>query len=200
MPINQLQVIEKLNLFSWAWRHKLLILFLFFTLPIVISSISLAISEKNFIIPFTQLGESIISSDNLIYKDVQILNTNPETLLGINPTGIYRSFIYYAHISFYIWKMLSHIFMIIIPFTFFYFIFNLINTSTKAKNLILSLILGIGFIFIINLLITIISLANGSLTLTLEGNQFNQILNVIILTIPFHGIISLVGYVISLFI
>lgn len=198
--INQIDNIQKLNIFSFLWKHKLAFLFIFFTLPIIISSISLAISEHNILIPAIQLGNAIINSDNLIYQDVEILKTSPESLLGTNPIGVYRSFLYYIHISFYIWKMLSHIFMIIIPFTFFYFIFNLINSSTKAKNLILSAILGISFIFIINLLITIINLVNGSLVLTLSGNQFSQILQIIFQTIPFHGTFSLIKYLISLFI
>jgi|GEM_PF-5720558 len=201
MPIQQLQAIEKFNLLGWIWRHKLLILFIFFTLPIILSSISQAISEHNAVIPIFQLGNAIISSDNLVYNDVQILKTSPETLLSPHPeVGIYRHFIYGLHIIFYVWSLLGKIFMIIIPFSIFYFIFNLINTSTKLKNIILSGILGISFIFIINLLITIINLVNGTLVLTLSGNQFNQILQVIFQTVPFHGVVSLITYLISLFI
>lgn len=200
LPITPSQI-QRFSIFRFIYRHIFLFLFLIFTLPIIISSISIAIKTSNYSYPAILLGESVLNSDNLIYKDVQILKTNPSELLGINPIGIYRSFIYYSHIFFYIWKMMGYIFCIIIPFLIFYFIFNLINSSTKAKNLILSGILGIAFIFVINLLITIIGLVNGSISLALNNqNQFMQILQVIRLTMPFHGIISLVIYLISLFI
>lgn len=192
--------IQQFSILDFLWKHKFTFLFIFFTLPIILSAISISVKEKNISYPAILLGNAIINADHLIYNDVQILKTNSETLLGINPIGVYRSFIYYLHCFFFIWKMLGYIFMIIIPFSFFYFIFNLINSSTKMKNLILSGILGLTFIFIINLLITIISLVNGSISLNLEGNQFTQILKVILLTIPFHGVASLIKYIISLFI
>jgi len=201
MPnLSNFQVLQKFSIWSFIWKKKYLILFLLFTLPIIISSISQAISERNAVIPFVQLGNAIINSDHLIYKDVQILKTDSSQLLGIKPSvGIYRHFLFYIHSFFYIWRLLGYIFMIIIPFSIFYFIFNLINSSTKAKNIILSGILGLTFIFVINLLITIVSLANGSISLALEGNQFTKILQVILLTLPFHGVFSLIIYLISLF-
>lgn len=199
--INRLQALEKFSLFGWIWNHKYFFLFLFFTLPVIISSISQAIDENNYSIPFTQLGMSVLNGDNSVYNDIQILKTDPSQLLGIKPEiGIYRHFIYYLHIAFYIWKFLGYLFLISAPFYVIYFIFKLINSSATLKNMIMSIILGVSFIFIINLLITIYGLVNGKINLTLQGTQFYQILQIIYLTMPFHGVISMLKYIISLFI
>lgn len=199
LPINSIQ---NFSIFSWAWKHKIFIVFLIFTLPLVISSIVISIQEKNYSKPYIDLTLSVINADYIIGKNVGILETSPEILVGMKhpDVGIYQHTKYFW-LFFWkvIWKFLTELFMIIIPFTLFYFIFNLINNSTRLKNLILSGILGISFIFIINLLITIINLANGSLILTLQGNEFSQILQVIFKTIPFHGTISLVIYLIEIF-
>lgn len=199
-PISLNQV-QNFSILSFIWKYKLLFLFIFFTLPLVTSSIITAFQTSNPTYPFILLGTAIINSDNLVYQDVQALKVEPSKVLGVNPEiGIYRHLIYYLHIILFIWQLLSKIFFIIIPFSFVYFTLNLVNNSTKLKNLILSGIIGISFIFVVNLLMTIVELANGSVSLVLQGNEFNQIFQVIFLTIPFHGLISLINYIVYIFI
>lgn len=204
MGLTEVETVKNLNLLGWAWKHKLLIVFLIFTIPLVISSIVTSIQENNYSRPFVELGLSVINADYTLNNNVEMLRTNQDSLVGM----VYPSSGIYQHAKYYwlffwnvIWKILSEIFLIIIPFTSIYFIANLINNTSKAKNIIYSLFFGIVFIFIINLLITIVSLVNGSIKMDLGSpNQFLNILNVILLTLPFHGIYNLVTYIISLFI
>ncbi len=192
--------VQKVSLLQSIWKHKYLILFIIFTLPLLIQAISEAVKTKNISYPFVLLGEKILNSDHVIYKDIQTLKTSPEILLGVKPSmGIYRNFLYDIHVSWFIWSLLSLIFLITTPFFVIYKIFYLINSSTKLKNIILTIIIGFSFIFIVNLLITIVNLATGNLSLNLSNqNKFIQILEVIYLTIPFHGVVSLIIYLISL--
>lgn len=193
---------QKLTFFHFIWKHKYFFLFLILTLPLIISYITTAIQTKNPSYVPIKIGTLVLNSDNLLNEDVNLLKTNPSELIGMeNPdSGIYRHFKYYW-LFFWniIYKIFAEISCILIPFAFFYWLFNLINTSSKLKNLVYSIIFGLLTIFLINLLITVVNLATGNISIDFkDANFFIQILEVILLTIPFHGLINLIGYLISL--
>ena len=191
------------KLFSFIIRNWYFFILLIVLLPTVISSINQAVDEKNPIIPFVQLGLVLINADAQIAEDVRVLKENPAELIGVQkPTkGIWKNVVYYFNLSKIIFREMGLIWAIFFPFIAIYrWVIKPRNKSESAKNVFLTAIFGMILIFITNLLIIVRGFITGELISSLpDGISLNQqIWLIVVQALPFHGLLSLVQYLISL--
>lgn len=184
-------------------RHWYIFILILVLLPTVISSISLGIQEKNPSIPFIQLGLVLANADAQIAEDVETLKENPIELIGMEkPTkGIWKTTVYYWKLFWnVIVRELGLVWAIFFPFIVIFKILRHRNISETAKNLWLTIAYGIIFIFVINLLMIVNGLVTGSLISNAIGdtNTYETTWLIIIKALPFHGVLSLIGYLGSL--
>ncbi len=194
--------VGSLNLFKLIRKYWYMIILIIVILPVIISSVSLSMETQNPSLPFVQLGLYLSNADAVIYENVQILKEDPAILIGMQkPTeGIWNKTVYYWHILKVIWKFFGLIWLITFPFFIIYKILRLRQTSEPAKNIWRTAIYGLIFILIINLIMTIYYLIEGSIIYNFpEGVSLEyKTWIIIITTLPFHGVFSLVYYLISL--
>lgn len=210
MPIKFFTIarLGAVSMTRFLWKHKYFIIVLLVLLPAIITSINTAIKTKNPSYPFVLLGLRLSNADADINKDVNILRKNPEELVGMaKPSeGIWALTKYYWKFFFnVIWKMLGNIFLISVPFVFFYNIFKWQGskgqTSSESHNVSLALTTGLIFIFIINIFILAHGLFKGNTIITMpEGTltNFQEIWYMIVQTLPFHGLFNLGKYLIGI--
>ena len=167
--------------------------------PTIIQSIAHARETNNPAYPFLQLGVRLSNADHLIYEDVQLLKEDPSLLVGLkNPEqGVWSKFKYgWAFFWGVIWRLFGNIWLITVPFVFFYRVLKMRQTSEPAKNLTMALIFGFLFILFINLIIIIVNLLSAEPTLILpEGDMYDKSWFLIKIVLPFHGIIALANYI-----
>jgi len=184
-------------LHNWYWVVLFIVL-----IPSILSSISLARQESNPAIPFIQLGLVLANADAQIAKDVQTLKENPQELIGMEkPTqGIWAGFKYKWHIVKIIFRELGLIWTIFFPFIIIFKVLKHRNQSESGKNFFLTMIYGVLFIFLINLVMIIYGFVNGTIAPAQNlGNDMYKITGLIILqALPFHGLISLIQYCVTL--
>jgi hypothetical protein len=177
-------------------KHWYFFIFLFFTIPIIINSIQIAIQTNNPSYPFVKLGLSITDSDFQLSEKISDLELNP---IGIKPDGIWNSIKYYFGIFLIIWEILGLLFMITIPFFVFYKIFDWKDDSAGASNLFKAIIFGFIFIFVMNLVLVISGLVSGTIIIPETSTDiYSKTWEIIKLNIPFRGVYSLVKFIITL--
>lgn len=183
---------------NWYW-----FLVIFVTLPLLISTIREAYVTNNPSLPFAKVGLSVFNADTTLYNDVETMKTNPALLVGIEypNLGYWRKAVYYWV---FFWNVIFHFFalliLITVPFMIFYKIFKLKNSTETMKNLLLSFISGLIFMFLFNLIFTIHNIIRGNLILTPpDANVFQELWWIIRLTMPFHGIVNFILYLVGLF-
>lgn len=189
--------ILKFVIAHWYWIMLVIIL-----IPTIITSVSVAKETSNPSYPFVQLGLRLSNADHVIYEDVQTLISNPEEIVGVaKEEGIWNSIKYW-----WLWfwnvflRFASNVWLIAFPFVLAYKFFRMRNTSTPIKNLMFSIMVGLIFIFLINSFLTIHGIVKGTIDLTFPAgsSMFIEVWHIIKLVIPFHGIASLVSYLITL--
>lgn len=182
---------------NWYW-----FIFILIIIPTVFSSVKVAIETGNPSYPFVQFGLHITNADAIIYDDVQILKTNPIDLIGMEKPsqGIWKHAVYYWHIFKVIWKELGLVWLITFPFVIIFKVIRLKNISEVSKNVLKSIMYGLIFIFVMNLTLTLFKVIDGSIAYEFpaEIGQYEKIWLVILTTLPFHGIASLIIYLIGL--
>lgn len=186
-------------------KHYYLFILAIVLIPVIFGSISQAIEEKNPLIPFIQLSITLTNADANIYEDVQILKENPEELIGIKPdNGIVRHIIYGWSIFKVAFRELGWIWTIAFPFVIFYRIFRIQGSkgfqSSKAADFTKAVMWGLLLIFVVNLLIITTGYFDGSLVANFpeEATQFTKTGLVALQALPFHGIASLIIYLVGL--
>jgi hypothetical protein len=186
---------------KFAIKHWYLISIFLFLLPTIITSVQIGIEEKNPVYPIAELGLTLINADVQIDQDVKILRKDPTELVGVKPEmGIINKWKYSWQWVLVIWKLLGNIFIISIPFHLAYRYFKFRGQkgvqSSTGKNVTSAIIVGFSFMFIMNLIFTVVGLADGTLFMNFpEGvNIFKKVLIVIWNTIPFHGTLNLILY------
>ena len=195
-----------LGIMKWIFQHWYVFMIILFLIPNIIMSVNTAIETKNPSHPFIVLGLSIVNADTLIYEDVQTLKENPAELIKAEKPekGYWKNFVYWWHIFLVGWKFAGNIFLISIPFTLAYDYFRVKGqkgmVSSTANNFKNAFLLGMIFIFVVNLVLIIIGLIDGTLLISLPENAdiFQKSWMIIKLSFPFHGVISLVIYLVQL--
>jgi hypothetical protein len=198
--IQTADVSHRFSLLSFIWKHLYLIVLILFTVPLIISTINLSIQENNPAIPFLTLGLSIFNADTTLYHYITDLQTNPSNAIGMEKQdGIYLTFIYYVKCFLVIWKILGLLLFLTLPFVVVYNLLKMKNSTSQGQNMVSSILISIVFMFFMNLIMTIHGLATGSLTMTPPPSSFfGESLWIIKQVAPFHGVFSLIVYLISL--
>jgi len=192
--------------FRFIIKHWYLFVILFSILPVIISSFQIAYQTSNPTYPFAQLGITLFNADASIGETVSILKSNPEELLGVKPEkGFMERSKYFWNISLLAWSLLGKIMLISLPFALAYRYYKWQgqrgNESSKSQNFNSALKVGLIYMFVVNLILIVIGLIDGTLLINfVEGASiFDKFLYIVIKAIPFHGLGSLVLYIVSLF-
>jgi len=188
-------------------KHYYLFILAIVLIPAIFGSVGQAIKQNNPTIPFVMLATTLTNADTNIYNDVQILKENPEELIGsTKPTqGIVRHIVYYWDIFKVAFRLLGWTWAIAFPFVIFYKAFRIQGSkgfqSSKAADFMKAIIWGLVLIFIVNLLMITTGFLDGSLVSTFPDNatQFQRTGLVALQAIPFHGVASLILYLISIY-
>jgi len=192
------------GIFRFIRSNWYIFLTIFVLIPVIFSSISTAIETQNPAYPFLQLGIHLTNADKVIYDDVQILKENPAELIGMEkPTeGIWKNACYYWMLfKNVLWKFFGLIWLITFPFVVIFKILRLKNVSEVSKNIFKTIIYGLIFIFIINLILAVHGLATESIIYTFPESIgiYQKTWLIIMTTLPFHGLASLIMYLTTLF-
>ena len=213
MPINIPAILKPVTggiiyTLRFIIKHWYVWILLLSILPAIFSSISVARETKNYAYPFLALGIHLTNADAMIRKDVDILNEDPYKLIGaLKPEiGIYAKFKYWGwYIPKLIWKFLGNIFLISVPFVFFYKLFRWRGSkglqSSKSADLTKAFIWGMIFVFLINLVILTHSAIAGNTLLIIPENMdiYEESWFIIKNSMPFHGLYKLGGYLMNLY-
>lgn len=192
------------GIFNFMGKHLYWVIVLLVILPAIIASISTAIDTRNPSYPFMQLGIRITNSDAMIAKNIDTLKTNPEELIGMAKPDLgvlLKTKYYWNYFWNVIWVIFGDIWLISVPFVFFYKLFkfkgkNGVESST-SNNLFSAIILGLGFIISINLIILAHSAlfnSNILLTIPVTTSFYEETWFIIQSILPFRGIASLFVY------
>lgn len=187
-------------------KHYYLIILIVVLMPTIIGSVKVAVETQNPSYPFLQLGMVLANADKVIYDDVQILKENPSELIGMEKPdkGIWKNITYYWKLFWnVVFKELGLIWAIAFPFVIFYKIFRIQGSkglqSSISADLMKSIVYGLIFIFVINLVLAIHGLATESIIydFPLETGIYQKTWLIILTTLPFHGLVSLVQYLVT---
>jgi len=194
--------ISAIGLFRFLLKNWYLFILILVLLPTIIGSVSQAIIEKNPIIPVIDLGLVLVNADSQIAEDVEILKENPQELIGMEkPTAEIWSGIKYKFAIFkVILREFGFIWAIFFPFVVIFKVLKHRNQSESGKNVFLTIIYGSLLITFVNMVMIINGLLTGSLVSTVaEGVEQNALSWLVILkTLPFHGLLNLLGYLVTL--
>lgn len=190
------------QLLAFFRKHYYFIVLALVLLPTILTSVSQAVEQQNPAIPFMQLGLVLANADAQIAEDVVTLKENPEELIGsVKPTnGIWKNIVYYWGVFKVIFRELGLVWAIAFPFIIIYKGLRHRNQSESGKNVMLTVMYGLIFVLVVNLVLIVMGLISGDLVPVMqEGLSFNQqSLIVIIQALPFHGLISLIQFIVSL--
>lgn len=182
----------------WYWIIIILVI-----LPTIITSVKTGIETKNYAYPFIQLGSSLLSSDAVLYEKVEMIKTDPNTAIGMEKPegGLWNNFKYYWHIGKFIWIIFGLLYLISFPFIMVHKIILKFNTSHEWGAIWKTAWITLLFMFIMNLFFLIYKIGIEETTFLLpEGtSMFTGVWKIILMVVPFHGVINLASYILSLF-
>lgn len=189
------------GLFTIFWKYKFWIILFLVLLPTIIQSVEYSIETRNPSYPFFQLAKRIFVADHEINKDVMTLENNPSDLVGmIKPTeGIWLTFVYYWKFFFnVIWKILGNVWLIFFPLIIIHKIMRGRNTSEEWKAWTYSFLIFILYLFVTNVLMLLYGVITGSTEVIFpkDLDSFGAYYQLFILTLPFHGLVNLLRYLI----
>jgi hypothetical protein len=193
---------KAVSLFSFLRKHWYVVILLIFIIPPIIHSIQIAINTSNPTYPIFDLATRLFASDSMIQNDVNLLQTNPSALIGMEKpiSGIWNNFVYsWKFFCNVIWTILGNLWTIFFPFFIIYKISKLVNSSQPLKNFLTSLVWFLLFMLVTNVIILIYNQSIGTQSIIIpEGiDKFGGYLYIFKQIIPFHGVGSLVGYLIG---
>jgi len=183
-------------------KNYYIILIIISIMPTILASIDTAKETNNPYYPLIQVGLTMTNADSVIYENTQLLEENPEKVIGMEKPdeGLWKHTVYYWHVSLFIWKMLGLIFLITIPFMFFYKFIRGRNTSELYKNMLKTAIFGLLFILIVNMILVIYKFTAGEITYVFTDgiDIYKKVAVILYLNLPFHGLAKLISYLISI--
>lgn len=179
------------------------VVLIFVIIPIVLTSFHTAKEMNNYWYIPLALGNHMINADSLLTKDINILKTNPAELIGVEKptTGVYHRFVYWWHVAKVGWLIFGLLWLLLLPFMFLYrIVFNPLDDSKKWRNILLTAFWGSLFIFIVNLVNAVYVQSQGTILYNFPAtqNQFVSLAFILVNNLPFHGVVALVQYLITL--
>jgi len=191
------------GLLKWILKNWYWIVFIIIIFPAVILAIQTSVETKNPLYPILELGIHITNADSVIYEDVKILEKNPTELIGMEKPseGRWLKIRYAWSVTKLVWIILGLVWLITFPFVIIYKIVRLKQTSEPAKNVWKTMKIGLLFVFIMNMLLALYNVLTDSIIYTFPENAdiFVKMGIIVWTTIPFHGLFSLIKYLITLF-
>lgn len=187
------------GLLSWLWKHKFLLFFLIFSLPIIIASLQTAIQTKNPIHPIAEWGLGVISADNQLGELAQTMYDNPTELLGTKPTkGLWNKTKYYWDIAMFIYLVLGLIFFVLLPFIVGYKISKVKGKdgveSSIGGNMKWALWIGFGWLLFMNLIYLAIGGIEGTITASWSSDATfpMKTLYLVLKSFPLNGLLDFI--------
>lgn len=194
--------------FRFFLKYYYFVILVIVLTPVIVSSINDAVEQNNPYLPLIQVAKSILDSDAQIYSDVQTLKTNPEELIGMEKpaSGLWVK-TKYMFLLFWriVFREFSLLWAIMFPFVVI-FRYNRYKgkdgqQSSVDADIRKSIIFGLLFLFVMNLIFIVVGFIDGTIVQTFPSGITDIQKATIIITkaIPFHGVGSLIVYIISLF-
>lgn len=188
---------------AWLKKYKFWVILIVLLLPGLITSIKVALQEHNWTYPFFLLGAKIISADNLLDRNVNLLMTNPAALIGMaHPdVGIWLHFVYYWKVFFnVIVEFISDMYLIFLPLVLIHKVVTWNDNSRALPNILKSVAIFLGYLFVINAVVLVHGLIHGNSFVTIPHglNLFYEYLLIFLYLLPFHGIYMLGKYIVLL--
>lgn len=186
--------------FSFLKKYWYFIIIPLLLLPSVISSVRIAVETNNPTYPFFVLSKRLLIADNDLRQDVEILESNPQKLVGMaKPSeGIWNNTKYYWKFFWnVIWKILGNIYLIFFPLIIIYKLIKGRNISEPYKNIFRSIMFFLIYLFITNTVILIHGIIKGDIIIELTGglSVWKEYYAIFIYTLPFHGMVKLAIYI-----
>lgn len=191
------------TLLTFIKNHWYLIVILFFLIPPTLNSIKIAKETANPLYPVLELGTIIINADLILDRDVDTLKTNPQELVGMQlpQEGFFLKIKYYW-LFFWnvIFKIAGTILLISLPFRVIYWSLNTMDNTKPAVNFTKAFFFFFIYLFIINLIVTLhgVLIGNQFISLPDGASDFKAYLLISVKVLPFHGLFSLIVYLINL--
>lgn len=188
---------------KWMAKNYYILILMAVIIPKIIGSFQTAIETHNFLHPFLQLGLNIINSDSAIADTVQAIAKDPVAVIGmVKPNiGVWNHIVYgWFFFKNIIWSLLGNIWMVTIPFVFLYkVIFNPIDNSRKVRALGRTFLWGSLFILFVNMSLVIYRLVEGTAQYLFTESMtiFQKTGAIMIYNLPFHGLFSLIKFLIT---
>lgn len=185
------QVQAGVGFWKLVWRYWYVVFSFIILLPTIISIFT---SPGDGLIHFSQ---KLLTADNLINKDVNLLKTNPESIIGMATPkgGDYNYFRYFCLIMYnVVWEILTNLWMLFFPMVVIYWIIGLFNHQIIMKNIAISFGVFLLYLLIAN---AILLFLDSSLAVPESLSYFGKFKFVFINILPFHGIFNLFLYLVS---
>ena len=205
-PVIKASSMGAFSIFKFIRKYWYWIVLIIIIIPSIISSVKIAKVTNNPLYPVIQFGFEVLNADALIQKEVQLLETDPAQLIGMEKPekGIWKTAKYYWKFFWnVIFKLFSHVWMISFPFVILYkIVVNPMELSKRTRNIFLSVLYGSLLLLFLNMALMIYTLIQGGsilLKIPPDMDSYKTVWFIIYNSMPFHGLISLVKYIITLF-
>lgn len=193
------QTTGRLSVLRTIWKYKFWIIFLLSVIPGIILSIQVAKQTSNYLYPIESLGISILGADTQLFNYIRILETNPQTLIGMTlpEVGIWDKIVYAFHVLKIVWLISGTLFLIFVPMFAIHKIIKWKNSSLQFRAWMLTLLWFSLYLIFMNMLLVIIGLVSGTIQMNFDSswNTYTKITSILYQALPFHGIIELVKYI-----
>lgn len=184
---------------NWYWFF-----FILFIIPDFVSSVKIALESKNYLYPLFQLFSKVLASDTRTYEIVQGLIQDPVKIIGMEnpgPSETWLTIIYGWKIFWnVIYELVGNLWIMFLPFVVIFKIANKWDATSEVKNFFWSFIIFLLILFIVNSIVLVYKISMGTISLNFAEGTSEVIgyLSVFKRILPFHGIGSLIKYILSL--
>jgi len=177
--------------------------FIIIIIPMLITTINIAMKTDNPSYPFVNLGINIVGSDTSLYNLADNLSNNYTNVVTINkPTKSFDKVKYYGLVVKNVWwQVFTYLWLIILPFMVIYTLVKLRDDDKTLANITISLLIFTIYLFIINLFLAIHSAVEGNTFIIIpEGlDMFQEIWVIIKSSLPYRGLYRFISWIIGLF-
>jgi len=182
-------------------KNWYLIVLLFIVLPSIINSIKVAKETDNWTYPLFELATSILTADSKLDTMIEALENNPVEVIGMAKpeVGLWNNIKYYVRVAWIIYIIVGLIWLIFVPLVAMYHLIKYFNTSKPYMNFIKASMVFIIYLFIANTVMLIYNYSQGIVILDFsDTNNFLAYATIFKKVLPFHGIYSVIKYLITM--
>ena len=193
------------GLIGFIAKHWFWIMFVILLLPSVINAVYDGIQEQNPTKPLFELGLKLSAGDSILQRDVNLLETNVDELVGMDKPeiGYWKNVVYYWKFFWnVIFRLIGDVWFIFFPLVVIYRLVSLRGTDKVAQNFFISFIIFASFLFVVNTIILVHGVVSGNTIITIpEGSgTFSEYFYLFKYALPFHGLWALGKYLLGIII